>query len=114
MKNLEKKIRITGLSALILALAIIFNSCDLDENQVVTNFTNLTWEDNFDTNGSPDSTRWTYDIGDGTAEGIPGWGNNELQYYTDRSENVVIEDGMLKITAIKEPYEGKNYTSARI
>ena len=114
MKNLAKKIRITRLSTFILALAIIFNSCDLDENQVVTNFTNLTWEDNFDTNGSPDSTRWTYDIGDGTAEGIPGWGNNELQYYTDRPENVVIEDGMLKITAIKEPYEGRNYTSARI
>ena len=114
MKNLAKKIRITGLSTFILALAIIFNSCDLDENQVVTNFTNLTWEDNFDTNGSPNSTRWTYDIGDGTAEGIPGWGNNELQYYTDRPENVVIEDGMLKITAIKEPYEGRNYTSARI
>ena len=114
MKNLAKKIRITGLSTFILALEIIFNSCDLDENQVVTNFTNLTWEDNFDTKGSPNSTRWTYDIGDGTAEGIPGWGNNELQYYTDRPENVVIEDGMLKITAIKEPYEGRNYTSARI
>ena len=95
-------------------LVVVFSGCDPDETQTVVNFTNLTWEDNFDTNGAPNSANWTYEIGDGTAQGIPGWGNNELQYYTDRQENVVVEDGMLKITARQEQFQGRNYTSGRI
>ena len=51
-----------------------------------------------------------FDIGTGNN----GWGNNELQYYTDRPENIVIEDGMLKITARRELFLGSSYTSARI
>ncbi len=98
----------------LMIFAIVMSSCDPDETQTVVNFSNLTWEDNFDVNGAPDASRWTFDIGDGTAQGIPGWGNGELQYYTDRAENVVIEDGMLKITAVQEQFEGAGYTSARI
>lgn len=93
---------------------ILFSGCDPDETQTVVNFTNLTWEDNFDTDGVPNASNWTYEIGDGTAQGIPGWGNNELQNYTDRQENVVVEDGMLKITARQEQFQGRNYTSGRI
>ena len=37
----------------------------------------LVWADEFEVDGSPDLTKWTYDIGGG------GWGNSELQYYTD-------------------------------
>ena len=73
-------------------------------------FNTLIWEDEFDTDGAPNPANWTYDLGNG----LTGWGNNESQYYTDRSENVVVEDGILKITAKAESFEGSNYTSARI
>lgn len=67
-------------------------------------------QEEFDTNGAPNPALWSYNIGTGNN----GWGNNELQYYTDRPENIVIEDGMLKITVRQELYLGSSYTSARI
>ncbi|NND53151.1 MAG: family 16 glycosylhydrolase [Flavobacteriaceae bacterium] len=70
----------------------------------------LVWEDNFDVDGAPDPANWTYDIGTGTN----GWGNNEEQYYTDAATNVIVEDGLLKITARAESFMGSNYTSARL
>jgi len=70
----------------------------------------LIWSDEFDTDGSPDPSKWNYDIGTGSG----GWGNGELQYYTNRSENVIQTDGNLVITARKEDYAGSAYTSARI
>ncbi|REE80769.1 glycosyl hydrolase family 16 [Lutibacter oceani] len=73
-------------------------------------FDNLIFSDEFDINGSPDDSKWGYDIGTGDN----GWGNGEKEYYTNRSENVIVEDGFLKITAIKENYEGSQYTSARM
>jgi len=73
-------------------------------------FPNLVWSDEFDTAGAPDSANWTYDLGNGQ----DGWGNNELQYYTDRSENVIVEDGFLKITAQRETFSGSDFTSARL
>ena len=70
----------------------------------------LVWADEFNTaDGSqPDPAKWNYDTGGG------GWGNNELQYYTDRPENAFIEKGSLVIEAKKESYEGQDYTSARV
>ena len=68
----------------------------------------LIFSDEFDVDGAPDSSKWNYDIGSG------GWGNGELQYYTDRLENAVVEDGLLKIKAKKENFEGADYTSARL
>jgi len=65
-------------------------------------------------NGSlPDTKKWTYDIGGS------GWGNHELEYYTNRAENARIEHGKLVITARAETYTGPdgknfNYTSARL
>ncbi|MEM9142829.1 MAG: glycoside hydrolase family 16 protein [Bacteroidota bacterium] len=99
-----------------LATAFIFGfwSCETDDTQTVATFENLIWEDNFDVDGAPDSSRWTFDIGDGTAAGIPGWGNNELQYYTDNPENVTVQNGFLLITARQENLNGKEYTSARL
>lgn len=70
----------------------------------------LVWADEFDIDGLPCSANWTYDLGTGDN----GWGNGELQYYTDRPENAVVESGLLKITAIAEPFQGSDYTSARI
>ena len=69
----------------------------------------LVWSDEFNTDGAPDSTKWGYDIGTGN-----GWGNNELEYYTNRPDNVIISNGTLKIIAKKESYEGAGYTSARM
>ena len=68
----------------------------------------LLWSDEFDTDGPPDSAKWTYDLGTGNN----GWGNNEAQTYTNNSENVIIENGSLKITAKSNGSGG--YTSARL
>lgn len=92
-------------------IIILCWSCNKDE----ANDRNwqLVWEDNFEgTAGtSPDASKWTYDIGTGTN----GWGNNQLEYDTDRPENVSLDgNGNLVITAIKENYLGRSYTSARI
>lgn len=73
-----------------------------------TDYTNLVWSDEFNTNGAPSATNWGYDLGAG------GWGNSESQHYTDRASNVIVEDGSLKITARAENFSGSNYTSARI
>lgn len=68
----------------------------------------LVWSDEFNTNGAPDPSKWGYDIGAG------GWGNGELQYYTSRTENAVVQNGVLRINLIKENFSGSNYTSARL
>ncbi|WP_063840083.1 carbohydrate binding domain-containing protein [Paenibacillus sp. FSL R5-0912] len=73
----------------------------------------LVWNDEFDDNVI-DPAKWTYDLGDGTTVGNPGWGNNELEYYTNEGKNVKEEDGKLIITARKEAVGGKPYTSTRI
>lgn len=98
-----------------LLLSICLLSCDLDETQEVVTKNNLVWADEFDEDGSPNPENWNFEIGDGTNQGLPaGWGNNELQYYTDRPENVKVENGMLVITARKESFQGSGYTSARL
>lgn len=77
----------------------------------------MVWNDEF--NGSAgsgvDTAKWTYEIGGG------GWGNGELEYYTNRTENVYLEQDSnnaanryLVIKAIKEAYSGSQYTSGRI
>ncbi len=71
----------------------------------------LVWSDEFDLVGLPDSTKWDYD----TEGNQHGWGNNEAQFYTTkRIENAGVSDGILKITALKEEFQDKNYTSARL
>ena len=80
------------------------------EDQTTTTFTEITMQDEFDSNGAPNSNLWNYDIG---TRG-DGWGNNELQYYTDRPENIIVQNGYLIISAKKENFEGSSYTSARI
>jgi beta-glucanase (GH16 family) len=78
----------------------------------------LVWSDEFNgANGSsPDASKWTYDSG----VGGNGWGNNELETYTNRTTNAQIQGGNLVITAVKETYADpsdgviRNYTSARL
>jgi beta-glucanase (GH16 family) len=75
----------------------------------------LVWSDEFyGANASvPDPTKWRHDVGGN------GWGNNELEYYTNRTENAYLQDGQLVIHALKETYKGpdgvtRHYTSARL
>jgi beta-glucanase (GH16 family) len=70
----------------------------------------LVWSDEFaqPDGSSPDATKWTYNLGAG------GWGNNELEYYTARTNNVRIENGQLVIEAREENYLGSGYSSARL
>lgn len=68
----------------------------------------IAWSDEFDGEGLPDTSKWSFAIGDW------GWGNNELQYYTEnRIENARQEDGDLIIEARKDDM-GKAWTSARL
>ncbi len=69
----------------------------------------LVWSDEFDHRGLPDSSKWGYDVGG------HGWGNKELQYYTERrKENARVEDGHLIIEARRDNSGGHEYTSARL
>ncbi|MGB0431039.1 MAG: family 16 glycosylhydrolase, partial [Bacteroidia bacterium] len=68
----------------------------------------LVWADEFDYEGRPDAKLWGYDIGG------DGWGNNEEQFYTNRLENAFVKDGHLTIRALKETYQNRSYTSARL
>ena len=88
----------------------ISKSIQVTVNTVGGGAPTLVFSDEFNTNGAPDPTKWGYDIGTGSG----GWGNNELQYYTSRPENAIIQGGVLKINAIKESYMGSGYTSARL
>ncbi len=78
----------------------------------------LAWHDEFE--GSEiDRSKWDFDIGNGffhypSHSWIPGWGNEELQYYTDAPANASVKDSCLTIRAQKESLHGCGYTSARL
>lgn len=67
---------------------------------------NIVWSDEF--NESSLSNVWSYDTGGG------GWGDNELEYYTSRTNNVYLANGLLHLVGQYENYQGCNYTSGRI
>ncbi len=94
----------------LIGVCFFFFGCDADDEQTVATLTNLVLAEEFDVDGAPSSALWTYDIGTGQ----DGWGNQELQYYTNRTENVKVENGFLLITADQESFNGSSYTSARI
>jgi beta-glucanase (GH16 family) len=66
------------------------------------------WQDEFEYSGKPDPKKWSYDLGG------DGWGNNELENYTDKPENARIENGNLIIEARNEKSGKQNYSSARL
>jgi beta-glucanase (GH16 family) len=70
----------------------------------------LLWQDEFDGPAGqlPDASKWSFDVG-------TDWGNAQLEYDTDRAENVSLDgEGNLAITAREDSYEGSAYTSGRI
>jgi len=110
-KAMRFKYILLAMSYILLAISVLITSgCSTDETQTVAQFTELVMQDEFDVDGAPDPAIWGYDIG----TGFNGWGNNELQYYTDRPENVIVQNGVLIITAKEESFQGSNYTSARL
>ena len=93
-------------TTLVLILAVIFM---MPAAVCQAQFSDLVWSDEFEEDGLPDSEKWNYDVGG------DGWGNNELQYYTEnRRKNARVENGNLIIEAHKENYENNTYTSARL
>jgi len=111
-KTIKYKINAKAILALSYLLVAVFliTGCANDDTQTVANFTELVLQDEFDTDGPLNNAIWDYEIGTGEN----GWGNNELQYYTGRTENITAQNGVLIITAQKEEYNGSSYTSARI
>ena len=98
--NCSKKVSATS--------PIVLPTADTTQTPVDVPYT-LVWSDEFNGTGLPDSTKWSYDIGGN------GWGNKELEYYTQsRTENARQDSGHLTIEAHKESYGGNNYTSARL
>lgn len=110
MKN--KNYKLSAFTLVFLWLILSTSSCNQDETQTVVTKFNLVMEDNFDVDGAPNPDIWAFDIGRGS--GNDGWGNNELQFYTDRPDNVVVQNGYLIITAKQEAFGGASYTSARL
>ncbi|MER2996957.1 family 16 glycosylhydrolase [Pontibacter populi] len=96
MKILYKGL--TALMLLCLALPALSQS---------TGFNELVWQDEFEGEGVPDPTYWSYDLGTGQG----GWGNNEVQTYTNQSSNVRRSGGKLVIEANKN---NGAWTSTRI
>ena len=92
------------LKIFLLYILLIYNPI----NSEIPEGYNLVWSDEFE-GSSLDSSKWQYNIG-----GEPNWGNNELQYYTDRKENVFLANGNLHIKALYESYKGNDYTSGRL
>jgi len=68
----------------------------------------LVWADEFHYKGSLDPAKWEFELGNQN-----GWGNRELEFYTDRPENIFVDNGVANIVARKEEYQGFGYTSAK-
>lgn len=104
--NFIKNLKISIVVLVVASCLLMFN-CSTDETQTVTNFNTLTMSDEFD-GETLNAANWT------PVDAPALLGNGSLQYYTSRSENLKVEDGMLHIIARQESFEGSNYTSARI
>lgn len=98
----------------LLPIALLLYGCEQQPVQTLPERTwTLSWSDEFEgVQGSvPDASKWTFDLGTGNN----GWGNSELENYTNRPSNVQLSgDGHLVITARRESFGGSGYTSARI
>jgi beta-glucanase (GH16 family) len=100
------------LRALVLVLAVVLPEQSLlnaGRNPLQAPSWELVWSDEFDKPGLPDPAKWSYEVGG------HGWGNQELQFYTEgRRENARVEDGRLIVEARREDWQGSRYTSARL
>ncbi len=115
MKNIMRLKKNVHLLFSLTFISLFIISCEVDEEQqVANNFNTLVFEDDFEVDGAPDPAKWTYDLTNTDPNGLTGWGNDELQYYTDNLENVKVENGFLVINAMQEDTNGFPYSSGRI
>jgi len=86
-------------------------ACGLSDgsNQLQTEGYSVVWQDEFDASETVDGEMWESIHSHGN-----GFGNNELQFYTNRRENAWVSEGTLKIRATREDFGGKSYTSAKL
>lgn len=95
-------------------IALLLVSCGSPEPDENAGY-ELVWSDEFDYDGSPDSSKWFLET---EAPDNGSWYNGELQHYTDREDNAVVEGGMLAVIARKESFTAsgttKEFTSARL
>ena len=82
------------------------------QNDDATGTTTLIWSDEFNGN-TLNTANWAFETGDGCPS-LCGWGNNELEYYTSRPENLFFDGNNMMIEARKESFSGREYTSAKI
>ncbi len=105
--------------SILLPIVLVFLACGgssgTSTTPAPTGQWTLTWSDEFSgaSNSLPDSSKWNIVVGGN------GFGNNELEYYTNRAVNAHVDSGNLVITAIAEQYTGTDgvtraYTSARL
>jgi beta-glucanase (GH16 family) len=93
----------------VLIITILLASCGSSKKYTNATKLKLVWSDEFNYIGLPDSSKWGYQTGGN------GWGNNELQYYTEKdSATAKVENGYLKITVRKQQKENRAFTSARL
>ena len=108
MNNLCKKVIAAALAVTMIASGLVITKNQTSDVKAADTW-NLVWSDEF--NGtSLDTSVWSYEIGNGSW----GWGNGEVEYYTNRTDNVKVADDCLQIIAKKENYGGQQYTSGRI
>ena len=96
-----------------IAVAFLFSVLLLGchQSDPIVKESRLVWSDEFD-GDALDKSKWEVMLGDGSAYGLWRWGNNEEQYY--REENISVQNGKLRIKAIKEEVGDYKYTSARL
>ncbi|SHK13763.1 Glycosyl hydrolases family 16 [Reichenbachiella agariperforans] len=101
------------INSLVLLSLICLGSCLSATDDKDKKYSTLVWSDEFDYSGVPDTTKWTYDLGDGCPNNC-GWGNNELQQYTSDAANAYVEDGKLIIVLRQDSEIDSLFTSARL
>lgn len=96
---------------IVTGFSVLFSSCKEKKSflpDYVKNSMSLVWSDEFEKNGKLDENKWSYSIGN-----LNGWGNGEIQKYTDNIKNICVQNGICKITALREG-KSNRWTSARI
>ena len=96
-------------SFLVLISSLTFSKTFSQTSNQISSVWKLIWSDEFNNEGLTDSSKWSYNVGG------KGWGNNELEFYTNADiDNAIVHNGMLQITSRKIEKEKKSYTSARL
>ena len=112
MKKIITVMSLIGFSLAFLAIGSVSAKAELSlPRNIDYDSFDISWSDEF-TGDALNTSFWNYDIGNGGSN--PGWGNNEKQYYTNREDNVQVNNGTLKLIAKGESINGFKYSSGRI